>query len=291
MKVKEENIIAMIETINKTNLFTTTVRENRGLLNVFSSVKATPEQSHDLLRFRQIGQDGLTNYINYYLLKNPSTKAPMHGNKLVTMAPRKKVGKRQMNQKEKEMKQVTKCLRQRLAWCNRTKQTYDPNQEQYSLLPRAICDENGNPHKGSKAIWKEKLKQRYSSCTTPVVLDNLPPEWTPQIAIIEGMFLIHCKPLRTAKTINDYALFLFDRFLLPHFKARVIEVHLLFDSPNQQQFNPKLIEQRRRDKGHKSTDHQHINFTPSCKYPQHGIHLSAATNANGLLLKLLAYLS
>ena len=85
----------------------------------------------------------------------------MHGIKLVTMAPHKKVGKHQMNQKEKEMKQVTKCVRQRLAWCNRTKQTYDPNQEQYSLLPRAICDENGNPHKGSKAIWKEILKQRY----------------------------------------------------------------------------------------------------------------------------------
>ena len=51
MKVKEENIIAMIEIINMTYLFTTTVRENRGLLNVFSSVKATPEQSHDLLRF------------------------------------------------------------------------------------------------------------------------------------------------------------------------------------------------------------------------------------------------
>ena len=137
----------MIEIINKTNLFMTTVRENHGLLNVFSSVKATIEQSHDLLRFRQIGQDGLTNYINYYLLKNPRTKAPMHGNKLVTMAPRKKVGKRQMNQKEKEMKQVTKCLCQLLAWCNRTKQTYDPNQEQYSLLPLAIYDENGIPTK------------------------------------------------------------------------------------------------------------------------------------------------
>ncbi len=135
IKAKEENIIAMTETINKTNLFITPVQENRGLSNMFTSIKATPEQRHDLLKFRQIGEDGLTNYINYYLLKNPSTKTSMHSNKLTTMAPRKTAGKRQMNQKEKEMKQVTKCLRQRLAWCNRTKQSYDPNQEQYSLLP------------------------------------------------------------------------------------------------------------------------------------------------------------
>jgi len=57
IKAKEDNIIAMTDTINQTNLFMTPVRKNRGLSNVFSSIKATPEQSHDLLRFRQISQD------------------------------------------------------------------------------------------------------------------------------------------------------------------------------------------------------------------------------------------
>ncbi len=54
IKAKEENIIAMTETINKTNLFITPVQENRGLSNMFTSIKATPEQRHDLLKFRQL---------------------------------------------------------------------------------------------------------------------------------------------------------------------------------------------------------------------------------------------
>ncbi len=59
------------------------------------------------------------------------------------------------------MKQVTKCLRQRLSWCNRTGQTYDPNQEQYSVLPRAIANEKGCPRKGVKSIWKDKIEKKY----------------------------------------------------------------------------------------------------------------------------------
>ena len=59
--------------------------------------------------------------------------------------------------------------------------------EQYSPLPRAIADENGYPHKGSKATWKDKLKKRYT--TEPVVLDNIPQGWMPDV-IIDAMFLI-----------------------------------------------------------------------------------------------------
>ena len=39
--------------------------------------------------------------------------------------------------------QVNKCLRHRLAWCNYTNLPYDSSQEQYSLLPRAIADQDG----------------------------------------------------------------------------------------------------------------------------------------------------
>ncbi len=58
-------------------------------------------------------------------------------------------------------------------------------------------NQNGNPHRGSKAIWKEKLKQRYSGCT-------LPSEWVPEMTVIDVMFFLHCKPLRTVKTLSDY---------------------------------------------------------------------------------------
>ena len=61
-----------------------------------------------------------------------------------------------MSQKEKEAKVVAKCLRRRLAWCDRTGQRYDPSFEQYSKFPRALADEFGNPHKAPKNKWTEK---------------------------------------------------------------------------------------------------------------------------------------
>ena len=125
-----------------------------------------------------------------------------------------------MNQKEKEAKQVNKCLRLRLAWCNRTGHTYDPTTEQYSLYPRAIADEDGCPLKGSKSIWKDKLKKRYSGPNMEVVMDRLPNQWTADAIIIDGMFLINCKPLRSTKTIADYSYFCSDDSFCLTFKNK-----------------------------------------------------------------------
>ncbi len=45
----------MMKEINKVDLFPSSIQENRGLLNVFNQTKATPEQSFDMLNFRDIG--------------------------------------------------------------------------------------------------------------------------------------------------------------------------------------------------------------------------------------------
>ena len=89
-----------------------------------------------------------------------------------------------MNLQKKEHDQITKCLRQRLPWCNRTGQTYDPSVEQYSTYPRAIASVNGLPHKGSKATWTDKISKRYQS----VVLNTLPPGWKSDVVVIDRMF-------------------------------------------------------------------------------------------------------
>ena len=44
---------------------------------------------------------------------------------------------------------MNKYLR-RLAWCNQTGLQCDESEEQYSLLPRALAEVGGSPHKGSK---------------------------------------------------------------------------------------------------------------------------------------------
>ena len=93
VKQREENIQAMMEEIDKACFFPPSVQENLGLLNAFNEAKATPEQSFDMLNFRDIGSHDLDNFINHFLLKQPSTTAPVRKNKLLTMVPVKKINK------------------------------------------------------------------------------------------------------------------------------------------------------------------------------------------------------
>ena len=264
VKKREENINSMISAIEDSHLLPSELQKNRGLINAFSGKQANNQQAYDLLNFRKIGTDDLIQYVKHRILRQPSTSTPVRRHKLLTMSPQTKVSKRNINLQKKEHDQITKCLRQRLAWCNRTGQTYDPSVEQYSTYPRAIADVNGRPHKGSKSTWTDKIGKRYQS----VVLNTLPQGWIPDVAIIDGMFLINCTPLRSISNISEYAMLLFKRFIAPHFNAGAIEVHLVFDTESRRQFNPKCFEHERRDAGNSSDNHEHITFTPTTKVPQ-----------------------
>ena len=48
---------------------------NRGLVNYFSGIKASPEQAHDLLHMRSTGEEQFHSYVEYNNLKKPSTPA------------------------------------------------------------------------------------------------------------------------------------------------------------------------------------------------------------------------
>lgn len=149
---------------------------NRGLINTFTNSLATPEQAHDMLAFRIIGEEALDHYITHAIIGEPSTTNVVCRRKLLTMAS-PKATKRKQSQKEKENKVVMTCLKRRLAWCNRTGLKYDVSKEQYSPYPRALSEEKGIAHKASKSTWTEKLKSRYSSCQTEVSRNKLPPGW------------------------------------------------------------------------------------------------------------------
>lgn len=76
MKKIEENI-TMIDNIAKRNMFSHLQENNRGLMNVFTGVVATPEQHHDMMNFREIGLEYFKHYVNYHLIKSPSAKSPI----------------------------------------------------------------------------------------------------------------------------------------------------------------------------------------------------------------------
>ena len=95
------------------------------------------------------------------------------------------------------------------------------------------------------------------------------PPWVPQVAIVDAMFMVNTRPLRRTKTIMEYTRVLFDRFALEHFRAGIQEVHLIFDKPGRQTFNPKQFEHTKRyTKGKSCHQHEHISFTPQTSIPQ-----------------------
>ena len=47
---------------------------NSEIVNLFTNKKATPQQQHDLLQVRNIGQEEYEEHVAYYILKQASTK-------------------------------------------------------------------------------------------------------------------------------------------------------------------------------------------------------------------------
>ena len=69
-----------------------------------------------------------------------------------------------------------------------------------------------------------------------------PGGWVPDSVVLEGIFLINTSPLITHCTMKDYAKFLVRRFAVPHFAKGSKEVHIVFDSPEQNHRTPKSFE-------------------------------------------------
>ena len=85
----------MRKLIAEHSIFTTNNGSNRALFNVFTNQQATPEQTHDLLNARKVGEQGYVNYITHHILQLPSVvNALVRRKQLLTMAPPKITKKR-----------------------------------------------------------------------------------------------------------------------------------------------------------------------------------------------------
>jgi len=75
---------------------------NRGIVNVFSGQKATPEQETDMLNFCHIGY---MDYVTHHILHQPSSvQAPLRCHKLLTMKPLKSHTKNVTQRNKKQVK-------------------------------------------------------------------------------------------------------------------------------------------------------------------------------------------
>ena len=72
---KEDNIKTMIEVIQKYHMLSNCVTTNRGLVNVFKNLLATPEGRKDMLTFWEVGKKHLKLYVEFHILKTATTNA------------------------------------------------------------------------------------------------------------------------------------------------------------------------------------------------------------------------
>ncbi len=157
---REQDISIMIKTVSESDLLPIDINEDRGLVNTFVGQKATPEQQHDLLNYREVGQQATHVYIQHNIIgRSSSISSTIRKKKLLTMSTLTKKHKKK-SAKDRENERMIKCLQRRLAWCHHTGQQYNVGNEQYSVYPRALSYENGIPHKSSKSCWTdEQLNQ------------------------------------------------------------------------------------------------------------------------------------
>lgn len=137
------------------------------------------------------------------------------------------------------------CLRKQIAFSKMTQKPVT-DLDQFISLPMALSDEDGVPIKAVKSTASHVLRSWYSESFISV-LPGQPYSFTTAI-IIEGMFIINTSPLATHRTFDEYAEFLFSRWVTkPQILHKAVEIHVVFDHPNRNGTSPKDIERTRRD--------------------------------------------
>ena len=138
------------------------VTTNRGLINSFTNKVASPEQTNDLLSFREIGLNDFLLRIQSCILKLPSVNAPNRKKKLQTFSVRK-INKKKVTKLEKDRKLIISAMRKKIKQSQITGHPIDQPFEQLIPLPLAICDSDGNPLKGQKSCITKFYESRYKN--------------------------------------------------------------------------------------------------------------------------------
>ena len=136
--------------------------------------------------------------------------------------------------------------------------------EQYSVLPRALCNEDGNLHKANKSNWSDKLASRYELTDPPVLTSHLPCD--SQI-IIDAMFIFNMRPLRQTKTIAGYCLISF-YYHTTSLESMKYTSYLISQEDKSLTLSSLSIKGEFRDQPPMNTNTKHLSQTPL--YPLDG---------------------
>ena len=213
----------------------------KSLCHLFQQKQPSPEQIHDLINFRKIGQTEYERRVEYFVLRNPSVKAPKRRKRLYSFTERRAT-KRKVSEIERERKLKIECWKKRVAFASKTGTNVNTSYEQCLELPRAIATSKGDPVKGTKSTTTTVYEKSYTNASPAIIITAYPQGWVPDTVVMEGMFLININPWSGHKSIGEYATFLLMQHILPHFRNRTTKVHVLFDDPECQIQSPIFFE-------------------------------------------------
>ncbi|KAJ8036249.1 hypothetical protein HOLleu_20166 [Holothuria leucospilota] len=243
-RLNEDNVKCYIEKLNDAHsLFSPNIQPDN-VTQIFTGEISSHQVSADLTTFYEKGEDDFIAYVKCVVLNTSGQKPPKRCRRnLKTFTVKKKTVFKQKQELKDHRMQIA-SLRRQIAF---SKSSNQPVQSlmQFLCLPRAICTTDQLPVKASKASAANEYQKRYpdsfSSCFSSV--ENDPT----CCYIVEGMFLINCPPLRIHTTFQEYANFLYRRWVqkaIYQFKAK--EIHIVFDHPQRHGPSPKDIERDRR---------------------------------------------
>ena len=237
------------------------------LYKAFSKFQAPKDVENDLMNYGRYGEDSYNNYIRGNILKESSVvQRVMHKKNLRTFVE-KKIGKRTVQNLEKEKKLVMQCHKRELT-ALKSGVPIETTSLQFIETPRAICTVDDMPNKGTKSVMYDIFRSRYShdsdseselvteSLYSSPIVHNL--NITGDCCLVaEGMNMIYKRPIGL-KTFEDYSNFLLSTCILPYINRGYTDIRILFDQSGTQGISPKIIEQKRRDKGEEEGEYSEI---------------------------------
>lgn len=122
--------------------------EDNSLHYLFNPIKPTPEQTQDLMNFRNVGQKEFETRAKYYTLSIPSVQPSKRRKRLLTFTERES-RKKKVSEIERERKLQIECWKKQVAFASSTGTQLGHAYEQCIELPRAIATSDGQPNKGT----------------------------------------------------------------------------------------------------------------------------------------------
>ena len=102
----EMNVRSQVQKLELSSI--TASNTDSSLRHLFNKKDLSPDQSHDLMNFRHIGQTEYECRVQYFILHTPSIKTPKHLKRLLTFTERKSRCKK-VSDIEKERKLQIEC--------------------------------------------------------------------------------------------------------------------------------------------------------------------------------------